>query len=47
MPNLLSSTPCKRRSEAEMVKIIREVQAGVLKKEAYRKYGLHRNTLVN
>jgi hypothetical protein len=47
-PSLLSSTPYKRRSEAEMTKIIREIQTGVLKKkEACRKYGLNRNTLVN
>lgn len=31
-----------------MIKIIREIQAGVFKKkEACRKYGLNRNTLVN
>lgn len=47
-PSLLSSAPYKRRSEAEMIKIVREIQAGVLKKrEACRKYGLNRNTLVN
>lgn len=47
-PSLLSSAPYKRRSEAEMIKIIREIQAGVFKKkEACRKYGLNRNTLVS
>jgi transposase-like protein len=31
-----------------MIKIVREIQAGILKKKgACRKYGLNRNTLVN
>lgn len=47
-PSILSSDPYKRRSEAEMIKIVREIEAGVFKKkEACRKYGLNRNTLVN
>lgn len=47
-PCVLSRAPWKRRSEAEMVKIIREIEAGVFKKkEACRKYGLNRNTLVS
>lgn len=47
-PSLLSSEPYKRRSESEMIKIVREIQSGVIKKkEACRKYGLNRNTLVN
>jgi hypothetical protein len=47
-PSVLSRAPWKRRSEAEMVKIVREIQAGVVKKkEACRKYGLNRNTLVS
>jgi len=47
-PSVLSKDPWKRRSEAEMIKIVREIQAGVFKKkEACRKYGLNRNTLVS
>lgn len=47
-PSVLSRDPWKRRSEAEMIKIIREIQSGVVKKkEACRKYGLNRNTLVS
>lgn len=47
-PNLLSRDPYKRRSESEMIKIVLEIQSGVIKKkEACRKYGLNRNTLVN
>lgn len=47
-PSVLSRDPWKRRSEAEMIKIVREIQAGVVKKkEACRKYGLNRNTLVS
>lgn len=47
-PSVLSRDPWKRRSEAEMIKIVREIQVGVFKKkEACRKYGLNRNTLVN
>lgn len=47
-PSLLSSAPYKRRTEAEMIKIIREIQAGVFKKkEACKEYGLNRNTLVS
>ena len=46
--SVLSMDPWKRRSEAEMVKILHEIQAGVFKKkEACRKYGLNRNTLVS
>ena len=47
-PSILSSAPYKRRSESEMIKIVREIQSGNLKKlEACRKYGINRNTLVH
>jgi hypothetical protein len=47
-PSVLSSAPYKRRSESEMIKIVTEIQSGILKKrEACRKYGLNRNTLVH
>lgn len=31
-PSLLSSDPSKRRSESGMIKIVREIQSGVIKK---------------
>jgi hypothetical protein len=47
-PSILSSAPYKRRSESEMIKIVKEIQSGNLKKlEACRKYGINRNTLVH
>lgn len=41
-----SSVPYKRRTEEEMVKIVREIQSGLLTiRSACFKYGLCRNTL--
>lgn len=43
---LKSSQPYKRRSEAEMFDIIKEIhENGLPKRAACRKYGLNRNTL--
>jgi len=45
-PSLLSSQPYRRRSEEEMLEIVREIQErGMPKKTACRKYGVNRNTL--
>lgn len=47
-PSILSRNPYQRREESEMIKIINQIQSGILKKrEACRKYGISRNTLVN
>lgn len=47
-PSILSRAPYKRREEAEMVRIIHEIQGGVIsKRAACKKYGLNRNTLVH
>ena len=44
--NIKSSQPYKRRSEEEMLDIIKEIQErGLPKKAACIKYGLNRNTL--
>ncbi len=41
-----SGRPYKRRSEAEMLQIVKEIhENGLPKKTACRKYGLNRNTL--
>ncbi len=41
-----SSQPYKRRSEAEMLEIVKEIhENGLPKKTACRKYGVNRNTL--
>ena len=42
----LSSTPYKRRPESEMLKIVTEINSGIIgKRTACHKYGLSRNTL--
>jgi transposase-like protein len=44
--SVLSREPFKRRSEAEMLKIVAEITNGsIAKRTACRKYGLNRNTL--
>lgn len=45
-PNVLSREPYKRRSEAEMIRIVIEVNSGIIaKRAACAKYGVNRNTL--
>lgn len=45
-PSVLSRDPYKRRSEAEMVRIVKEVSSGIIaKRAACAKYGINRNTL--
>jgi hypothetical protein len=45
-PIVLSKDPFKRRSEAEMIKIVTEIHNGrIAKRAACVKYGLNRNTL--
>lgn len=45
-PNPKSSQPYKRRSEAEMLEIVKEIhENGLPKKTACKKYGVNRNTL--
>lgn len=45
-PSVLSRDPYKRRTEAEMIKIVTEVNKGLIgKRAACAKYGLNRNTL--
>jgi hypothetical protein len=45
-PSVLSRNPYKRRSESEMIKIITEVNSGLIgKRAACEKYGVNRNTL--
>ena len=45
-PSVLSRDPYKRRTEAEMLKIITEVNSGMIgKRAACFKYGVNRNTL--
>ena len=45
-PSVLSRDPYKRRTETEMVKIITEVNSGMIgKRAACSKYGVNRNTL--
>ncbi|MBP7345362.1 MAG: transposase [Sediminibacterium sp.] len=45
-PSIHSSQPYKRRSEDEMLEIVREIhEKGLPKKTACRKYGVNRNTL--
>src|SRR3954468_20806119 len=47
-PSILSRDPYKRRGEAEMMRIIHEIQGGVIsKRAACKKYGLNRNTLAH
>lgn len=42
-PSLLSSQPYRRRSEEEMLEIVREIQErGMPKKTACRKYGVNK-----
>lgn len=44
--SVLSRNPYKRRSESELIKIIREVNSGIIsKRAACVKYGINRNTL--
>src|SRR4051794_2082974 len=44
--SVLSRDPYKRRSETEMIKIVTEVNNGLIgKRAACSKYGLNRNTL--
>jgi hypothetical protein len=44
--SVLSRDPYKRRPEAEMVRIVKEVSSGIIaKRAACAKYGLNRNTL--
>ena len=44
--SILSRDPYKRRSEAEMIRIVKEVNSGIIaKRAACEKYGLNRNTL--
>ena len=46
--NLLSRDPYKRREESEKVKIVTEVNGGLIsKRAACKKYGLNRNTLAS
>lgn len=45
-PGVLSRYPYKRRTDAEMIKIVTEVNNGLIgKRAACIKYGLNRNTL--
>ena len=45
-PSILSRYPHKRRKESEMVKIVTEINNGMIaKRAACVKYGLNRNTL--
>ena len=45
-PSVLSRDPYKRRTEAEMIKIVTEVNNGLIgKRAACSKYGVNRNTL--
>lgn len=45
-PSVLSRNPYKRRTESEMIKIVTEVNSGVIGKQAAcTKYGVNRNTL--
>ena len=45
-PSVLSRDPYKRRSEAEMIRIVKEVNSGIIaKRAACEKYGVNRNTL--
>jgi transposase-like protein len=45
-PSVLSRDPYKRRSEAEMIRIVKEVNSGIIaKRAACKKYGVNRNTL--
>ena len=45
-PSPRSSQPYKRRSEAEMLEIVKEInENGLPKKTACKKYGVNRNTL--
>jgi transposase-like protein len=45
-PSVLSRDPYKRRSEAEMIRIVKEVSSGIIaKRAACAKYGVNRNTL--
>ena len=45
-PSVLSRDPYKRRTETEMIKIVTEVNNGLIgKRAACSKYGLNRNTL--
>jgi transposase-like protein len=45
-PSPKSSQPYKRRSEAEMLEIVKEIhENGLPKKTACKKYGVNRNTL--
>ncbi|WP_454060340.1 hypothetical protein [Elizabethkingia ursingii] len=42
----LSKEPYKRREESEIIRIITEIDKGLISKlGAYKKYGLNRNTL--
>jgi len=44
--NIRSRDPYKRRSEAEMIRIVKEVSSGIIaKRAACAKYGVNRNTL--
>jgi hypothetical protein len=44
--SILSRDPYKRRNEPEMIKIVQEVNSGIIgKRAACKKYGLNRNTL--
>ena len=45
-PSVLSRDPYKRRTETEMIKIVTEVNNGLIgKRAACSKYGVNRNTL--
>ena len=45
-PSILSRDPYKRHKESEMIKIVREVNSGIIaKRTACSKYGINRNTL--
>ena len=45
-PSVLSRDPYKRRTETEMIKIVTEVNTGIIgKRAACSKYGVNRNTL--
>ena len=46
--SILSRHPYQRRPESEMIKIVVEINAGIIgKRAACRKYGLNRNTLAH
>ena len=46
--SILSVSPYQRRKESEMIKIVKEINSGMIaKRAACIKYGLNRNTLAH